>query len=195
MEDRLAASGTTCYECVPCRASPSFSPLPASRRASATKEKKVFANLDGRAVWLRSAELFITRPDVCQCIVVIAPDDQELFKRALRRQSRFHEHPDGRRRHVNASSPSPTRSRLVKDEGGVRRHPRRGPAVPHGELIDAVFGQAAKPAPLCSPCRCPTFGFNDFRLQCSFCRLANAQKHSKKRDRQEELYRDGGWKQ
>jgi 2-C-methyl-D-erythritol 4-phosphate cytidylyltransferase len=45
------------------------------------KEKKPFATLDGRAVWLRSAELFITRKDVCQCIIVVAPADQEVFKR------------------------------------------------------------------------------------------------------------------
>ena len=44
------------------------------------KEKKPFTNLDGRAVWLRSVEMFVTRDDVCQCIVVIAPDDQEFFR-------------------------------------------------------------------------------------------------------------------
>src|SRR5207244_4116063 len=45
------------------------------------KEKKPFTNLDGRAVWLRSVELFINREDVKQCIIVIAPDDQEMFRR------------------------------------------------------------------------------------------------------------------
>jgi 2-C-methyl-D-erythritol 4-phosphate cytidylyltransferase len=45
------------------------------------KEKKPFTNLDGRAVWLRSVEHFITRPDVAQCIIVISPDDQEMFRR------------------------------------------------------------------------------------------------------------------
>src|ERR1043166_1193958 len=45
------------------------------------KEKKPFANLDGRAVWLRSVELFINRPEVAQCIIVVAPDDQETFRR------------------------------------------------------------------------------------------------------------------
>src|SRR6266542_2510190 len=40
--------------------------LPAAGRSSRfrDKEKKPFANLDGRAVWLRTAELFITRSDV-----------------------------------------------------------------------------------------------------------------------------------
>src|SRR4051812_37816961 len=44
------------------------------------KEKKPFTNLDGRAVWLRSVEAFVTRDEVCQCIVVVAPDDQEPFR-------------------------------------------------------------------------------------------------------------------
>ena len=45
------------------------------------KEKKPFVNLDGRAVWLRSVEQFITRSDVAQCIIIVAPDDQEMFRR------------------------------------------------------------------------------------------------------------------
>src|SRR5206468_1859491 len=57
--------------------------LPAAGQSSRfrDKEKKPFAQLDGRAVWLRSAELFITRSDVCQCIIVVAKSDQELFRR------------------------------------------------------------------------------------------------------------------
>jgi 2-C-methyl-D-erythritol 4-phosphate cytidylyltransferase len=45
------------------------------------KEKKPFANLDGRAVWLRTVEQFVNRPDVAQCLIVVAPDDQEMFRR------------------------------------------------------------------------------------------------------------------
>jgi 2-C-methyl-D-erythritol 4-phosphate cytidylyltransferase len=57
--------------------------LPAAGRSSRfhDKEKKPFATLDGRAVWLRSAELFVTRSDVCQCIIVVAREDQDLFRR------------------------------------------------------------------------------------------------------------------
>ncbi len=57
--------------------------LPAAGQSSRfkDKEKKPFATLDGRAVWLRSAELFVTRPDVCQCVVVVAPGDLEMFRR------------------------------------------------------------------------------------------------------------------
>lgn len=57
--------------------------LPAAGRSSRfrDKEKKPFATLDGRPLWMRSAELFVTREDVCQCIIVIAPADLETFKR------------------------------------------------------------------------------------------------------------------
>ena len=43
--------------------------------------KKPFAPLDGRAVWLHSAERFVNRPDVCQVIVIIAEEDREEFDR------------------------------------------------------------------------------------------------------------------
>jgi len=57
--------------------------LPAAGRSSRfkDKEKKPFVNLDGRAVWLRTVEHFVNRPDVVQCLVVIAPDDQEMVRR------------------------------------------------------------------------------------------------------------------
>jgi 2-C-methyl-D-erythritol 4-phosphate cytidylyltransferase len=63
---------------------PSFAVIfPAAGKSSRFhgKDKKPFTNLDGRAIWLRSVEQFITRPDVAQCIIVIAPDDQEMFRR------------------------------------------------------------------------------------------------------------------
>lgn len=57
--------------------------LPAAGRSTRfrDKEKKPFANLDGRAIWLRTAEHFVARHDVCQCIMVIGKDDQELVRR------------------------------------------------------------------------------------------------------------------
>src|SRR5438034_11650869 len=57
--------------------------LPAAGKSSRfrDKEKKPFVNLDGRAIWLRCAELFVARNDVSQTIIVVAPDDQETFRR------------------------------------------------------------------------------------------------------------------
>lgn len=56
--------------------------LPAAGRSSRFRdnEKKPFATLDGRAVWLRTAEQFVTRDDVAQCLLILAPDDMEKFK-------------------------------------------------------------------------------------------------------------------
>src|SRR6476619_566435 len=56
--------------------------LPAAGRSSRFKDqaKKPFATLDGRAVWLRTAELFVTRNDVAQTLLIVAPDDLEKFK-------------------------------------------------------------------------------------------------------------------
>jgi 2-C-methyl-D-erythritol 4-phosphate cytidylyltransferase len=57
--------------------------LPAAGRSSRfkDKEKKPFVNLDGRAVWLRTAELFVTRDDVVKTYIVIDPADEELVRR------------------------------------------------------------------------------------------------------------------
>ena len=58
--------------------------LPAAGRSTRFQgaEKKVFADLDGQPVWRRSMELFLSRSDVCQCILVAAPEDRERFAAA-----------------------------------------------------------------------------------------------------------------
>ncbi len=57
--------------------------FPAAGRSSRfrDKEKKPFVNLDGRAVWLRAVEQFVARTDVAQCLIVVSPDDEEMFRR------------------------------------------------------------------------------------------------------------------
>lgn len=44
------------------------------------EEKKTFAKIDGRPVFLRSLECFLRRPDVCQTILAVAPEDAETVK-------------------------------------------------------------------------------------------------------------------
>tara|TARA_R110002072_G_scaffold271038_2_gene430977 strand:- start:101877 stop:102635 length:759 start_codon:yes stop_codon:yes gene_type:complete len=44
------------------------------------REKKVFRELQGRPVWLRSVEAFVDRPDVAQTLVTVSPDDLDWFK-------------------------------------------------------------------------------------------------------------------
>jgi len=58
--------------------------LPAAGRSTRfgdSKQKKIDADLDGRAVWLRAADVFLGRDDVGQVIVAISPDDRERFDR------------------------------------------------------------------------------------------------------------------
>lgn len=55
-----------------------------STRFSERKRKKPFIDLKGRAIWLRSAELFLNRDDVEQIIVAIGPDDLEWFREKFR---------------------------------------------------------------------------------------------------------------
>lgn len=43
--------------------------------------KKPYADIDGRAVWMRAADLFVSRKDVVQTILVIADDDEENVRR------------------------------------------------------------------------------------------------------------------
>lgn len=53
----------------------------ASTRFGQAREKKIFSEIDGRPVWLRSVEPFLNRDDVGQIIVAISPDDREMFMR------------------------------------------------------------------------------------------------------------------
>jgi 2-C-methyl-D-erythritol 4-phosphate cytidylyltransferase len=52
-----------------------------STRFGDPTQKKIYAELDGRAVWLRALEPFLTHGDVEQIIVAIAPEDREMFDR------------------------------------------------------------------------------------------------------------------
>jgi 2-C-methyl-D-erythritol 4-phosphate cytidylyltransferase len=57
--------------------------MPAAGRSSRFHDKyykKPFAPLAGRAVWLHAAEKFLARDDVKQLLLVISPDDRELFE-------------------------------------------------------------------------------------------------------------------
>jgi len=55
-----------------------------STRFRANRRKKPFVDLKGRAIWLRSAELFVSREDVVKTLVVVSEDDLEWFKEKFR---------------------------------------------------------------------------------------------------------------
>lgn len=66
--------------------------LPAAGRSTRfgdPKQKKIFAELDGRPVWLRAVEPFLNREDVARVLVAIAPEDRELFERRYRANIAF----------------------------------------------------------------------------------------------------------
>jgi 2-C-methyl-D-erythritol 4-phosphate cytidylyltransferase len=117
--------------------------MPAAGRSSRfkDKEKKPFATLDGRAVWLRSAELFVNRSDVIQCLLVIAPDDLEKFRLRYTANIAFMNVnlvPGGRERWESVGN---ALKGLLPDVEFVAVHDAVRPCVTT-ELIDAVFAAA-----------------------------------------------------
>jgi 2-C-methyl-D-erythritol 4-phosphate cytidylyltransferase len=66
--------------------------LPAAGKSSRfvhRRRKKPFAELKGRAVWLRSVDLFVNRDDVVQTLICLAPEDIDWFKEAFRADLAF----------------------------------------------------------------------------------------------------------
>lgn len=56
--------------------------LPAAGRSTRfgdPSQKKIYADLDGRAVWLRAVEAFAQNADVGQILIAIADEDREMF--------------------------------------------------------------------------------------------------------------------
>jgi 2-C-methyl-D-erythritol 4-phosphate cytidylyltransferase len=117
--------------------------IPAAGRSTryADKEKKPFATLDGRAVWLRSAELFVNRSDVAECLIMIAPEDDERFRTRYAANLAFMNVklvPGGRERFDSIANG------LARISAGVEMvaiHDAVRPCVT-AEQIDAVFAAA-----------------------------------------------------
>jgi 2-C-methyl-D-erythritol 4-phosphate cytidylyltransferase len=118
--------------------------LPAAGRSTRfgdPKQKKIYAELDGRAVWLRALDAFLNRGDVGQIVVAIAPDDRELFERRYRPNVAFHnitvvdggaERPDSIARALEAVEPSCDY---------IAVHDAARPCLT-SEIVDAVFAAA-----------------------------------------------------
>src|SRR5438477_9517409 len=119
--------------------------LPAAGQSSRfkDKEKKPFAVLDGRAVWLRCAELFVTRDDVLQTIIVVSKADQETFRRRYAANMAFMnvQIADGGAERFESVANALA---LVKEEADfVAVHDAARPCLTT-KLVDDVFGAAAK---------------------------------------------------
>lgn len=119
--------------------------LPAAGKSSRfrDREKKPFVNLDGRAVWLRCAELFITRDDVCQCLIVVAPEDQETFRRRYQANLAFMNVQIADGGAERFESVANALAKIKPEAEFVAIHDAARPCL-SAELIDSVFGAAAK---------------------------------------------------
>ncbi|HEV8003280.1 MAG TPA: 2-C-methyl-D-erythritol 4-phosphate cytidylyltransferase [Planctomycetaceae bacterium] len=60
-----------------------------SSRFSAQKRKKPFVELKGRPVWVRAAEIFLSRDDVSQVLLVVSREDMEWVKEKFRANLAF----------------------------------------------------------------------------------------------------------
>lgn len=60
-----------------------------SARFQGFRRKKPFVELKGRPVWVRTAEHFLHRDDVCQTILVVAAEDLEWFREQFRANLAF----------------------------------------------------------------------------------------------------------
>jgi 2-C-methyl-D-erythritol 4-phosphate cytidylyltransferase len=117
--------------------------LPAAGRSTRfkDKEKKPFATMDGRPVWLRTAELFVNRPDLVQLLLVVARDDLEKFRMRYTANIAFMNVklvPGGRERWESVGN---ALAEVKPDVEFIAVHDAVRPCVTT-ELIDAVFGAA-----------------------------------------------------
>jgi 2-C-methyl-D-erythritol 4-phosphate cytidylyltransferase len=117
--------------------------IPAAGRSSrfAGREKKPFTSLDGRPVWLRTAELFWSRDEVSKVHVVISPEDREDFRARFGHLLAFAnaELVDGGAERFD--SVANALARVPEDVPFVAVHDAVRPLTPP-TLIDAVFAAA-----------------------------------------------------
>jgi 2-C-methyl-D-erythritol 4-phosphate cytidylyltransferase len=105
--------------------------------------KKPFVELAGRAVWLHAAERFARRPDVCQCLLVVSPDELDSVRRRFAAEIlslRLTLAPGGAERFASVANALALLSPAAQF---VAVHDAARPCITP-ELIDAVFARAAK---------------------------------------------------
>jgi 2-C-methyl-D-erythritol 4-phosphate cytidylyltransferase len=106
-------------------------------------EKKTFAKLDGRPMFLRTLEQFINREDVCQTLLVVAPEDMDELKSKYGANLGFmgvKVAQGGAERHDSVFNGL---SAIIEEAEYVAVHDAARPCVAP-EMIDRVFAEAAK---------------------------------------------------
>lgn len=106
-------------------------------------EKKIFAKLDGRPLFLRSLEQFINRDDVCQTLLVVAPEDQEDMRQKFGANLGFMGVQSALGGATRTDSVANALSAVREDAELVAIHDAARPCVSTA-MIDAVFAEAAK---------------------------------------------------
>ncbi len=106
-------------------------------------EKKTFAKLDGRPVFLRSIELFINREDVCQTILAVAPEDMEQVKTKYGANLGFMGVTlvEGGEERVDTIAAA--LEKVAEDAEYIAIHDAARPCAT-SDMIDAVFSEARK---------------------------------------------------
>lgn len=119
--------------------------IPAAGKAErfGGSQKKTFAKMDGRPVFLRSVEHFIHRKDVCQTILAVAPEDMSTMKSSYGANLGFLNVKlveGGARR---CDSVAAALEFIAEDADYVAIHDAARPCVT-AEMIDRVFAEAVK---------------------------------------------------
>lgn len=118
--------------------------LPAAGQSSRFKlgqRKKVFTELKGRALWLRSAEHFVNRPDVVQTVIAISKDDDEFFREKFRPNLAFMAVDVVHGGATRAESVRNALAKLTDDADFVAVHDAARPLLT-AKWIDQVFSAA-----------------------------------------------------
>jgi len=106
-------------------------------------EKKTFAQLDGRPVFIRTLELFINRADVCATVLVVPPEDLEQMKQKYAPNLGFMGVKLVEGGALRCDSVARGLEAIADDAEYIAVHDAVRPCATE-EMIDAVFSEAAK---------------------------------------------------
>ena len=111
--------------------------------SSSPRDRKVFRELNGRAVWLRAAEAFTGRGDVKQVLVVVSPDDESWFREKFQPNLAFTEIEIVTGGAERADSVQNALARVKSDIDFVAVHDAARPLLTQA-WIDDIFDSAAQ---------------------------------------------------
>jgi 2-C-methyl-D-erythritol 4-phosphate cytidylyltransferase len=117
--------------------------IPAAGKSSrfGGREKKPFTSLDGRPVWLRTAELFWSRAEVSKVYIVVSPEDRDEFRSRFGHLVAFANAEVVEGGAERFDSVANALARVPEDVEFVAVHDAVRPLTPPA-LIDAVFAAA-----------------------------------------------------